>query len=242
MPKPIQYPIFPCLLIVLVITLAVLLSACIEIGNDEKADQSTAPVSESPPVYTEEPVPSSSVNHGNSPAPATTVTSSGIVVTGADPIPPKDAVVPEYWYLAINDTPLRIPGYYPSREIFRGSYELKNNNVGLLANVTDAPLIIDFHVNPGSSNVNDCFFELTVRDNSTGTIVGEEGYGRLYSVDVDKHLVFRYPGIYHLNLYGNRVTVTLSVKEGVEGDQWLMYTPIPTPAQAAPPEEEEIRG
>jgi hypothetical protein len=234
------------IMLVVVVILAISLCGCVEIGA--KDDTGTAIQSggtpptpgnggfSQPPEYSTPAQANPTV-----PMPVVTTGNSGGFVKDAVPIPPPDALnftEPRNYFL--NDPPIRVSGYYPSQEIYRNTYDLQYRNVGLLANVTRVPFIIDFHVDPASNNPNDCFFRLTVRDNSTNKIIAENGYGSLYSNDVDKHMVIRAPGDYHLNLYGNRITVTISIRTATGGDEWVLYTPVPTPVQPVYEEEEEL--
>jgi hypothetical protein len=228
------------IVIVLVVLLAISLSGCIEIGEKDDTGSvvqsgGSSPISgngviEQPPDY-----PSSFQSPPTVPAPVVTSVVGGGFVNDANPIPPPNALdITPLRNITINDPSMQVSGDYPNREIYRGTYDLKYSNAALLANISKAPLIIDFHVEPGCDNPNDCFFRLSIRDNNTMKIVGEEGYGMLYSTEVDKRVIVREPGIYHLNLYGNRIKVTISIREGT-GDIW--YTPVPTPTQVVNEEE-----
>ena len=214
---------------IIFLILIIICSGCIEMGaNDDSAKSITTPATPISPAPMLTIPPSSTgtttVQPGiNTPAPG----KSTDEVSYTDPIPPKNAVSREFRNLASNDTPLEVPGYYSANEIFHGSYILRNNNIGLLANISSAPFIIDVHVSPGSTNPNDSFFVITLRDNKTRQIVGEDGFGRQYSSENDKHFIFRSPGVYHINLYGDRVSVTLSVKAGGGGYQEVQVTPVP---------------
>jgi len=97
-------------------------------------------------------------------------------------------------------------------EVFHGQYSMNYNSVGLIATVDDAPLLIDFSVIPGNRDPVYSFFILTVRDVPTGEVVGQEGYGRTFSTESPKRLVFLVPGKYHINLYGNWVDVDLGIR------------------------------
>jgi hypothetical protein len=214
---------------IMFLVLIVICSGCIEMGaNDESAQGITLPATPIPatPMLTISPSSTGMTTAQpavNIPAPGKSMDA----VSYTDPIPPKNAISREYRNLTSNDTPLEVPGYYSANEIFQGSYILQNNNIGLLANISSAPFIIDVHIGPGSQNPNDSFFVITLRDNKTKKIVGEDGYGRLYSAETDKHLIFRSPGVYHINLYGDRVWVAISVKAGGGGYQEVQVTPVP---------------
>jgi hypothetical protein len=97
-------------------------------------------------------------------------------------------------------------------EVYRNRFTLKYGSVGLLATVENAPLVIDFSVTPGNPDPVYSFFILTVRDADLGVVVGQEGYGRTFSTENPKRLVFMSPGRYHINLYGNLVEVDLGIR------------------------------
>ena len=225
------------IVLVVVVILAISLSGCVEIGAKDDtgtAVQSggTTPTPGNGGFLQPPNNPESFTAPPTVPTPVVTSGNNGGFVKDAVPIPPSDAlnINPPRNY-SLNDPPIRVSGYYPSQEIYHNTYDLEYSNAGLLANITRAPFIVDFHVDPGSDNPNDCFFRLTIRDNSTNKIIAEDGYGLIYSNDVDKHMVIRAPGNYHLNLYGNRIKVTISIRTGTEGDSWVLYTPVSTPAQ-----------
>ena len=96
-------------------------------------------------------------------------------------------------------------------DVYHGRFDLDYLSEGLLVTVDRAPLVIDFSVTAGSRDPVYSFFILTVRDGDTREVVGQEGYGRTFSTDSPKRLVFTSPGKYHLNLYGNMVRVDLAI-------------------------------
>ncbi|WP_342676241.1 hypothetical protein [Methanofollis sp. UBA420] len=105
-------------------------------------------------------------------------------------------------------------------------------------NVTQAPLIVDFSVQPkmttrtvvyessyGShkeekktvTTISDrSRLEVTVRDGD-GNIVAQDGFAGLYSVDESKKILVMSPGKYHLDIRGTDVTVDLSAMIGQTG-------------------------
>jgi hypothetical protein len=97
-------------------------------------------------------------------------------------------------------------------EVFHDRYSLNYNSVGLLATVDKPPLVIDFTVTPGNRDPVYSFFILTVRDGDSRQVIGQEGFGRTFSTDSPKRLVFTSPGKYHLNLYGTLVDVDLRLQ------------------------------
>jgi len=97
-------------------------------------------------------------------------------------------------------------------EVYHDRFTMNYTSAGLLATVEKAPLVIDFSVIPGNRDPVYSFFILTVRDADSSTVVGQEGYGRTFSTESPKRLIFMSPGRYHLNLYGNLVEVDLKIR------------------------------
>lgn len=161
---------------------------------------------------------------------------------------------------------------------FEKKYVFGGNATGLLVNVVEGPLYIVYTVNPQ----NDCLFNpescrgtleepvqrpylaITVRDNETGEIVAEDGYGREYSSDTGKYefsisgidpdsltssaggistnivspgprrIVLYKEGKFHVTLEGNYLEIDLSIITGSSPDP-LEYTYENKPATSAEP-------
>lgn len=268
------------IILVLILILALIACGCIEVGglgDEENAVESvtTAPTQRAGGDIPRPGFPQSFQAHPTEPAPVVTYGNTGGSVSDAMPIPPSDALnITPLHATRLVDTPLQVPGDYPSQEIFRKTYDLNYENAGLLVNIEKAPLIIDIHVEPECDNPYDCFLRLTVRDNATMEIIADEGYGVLYNTgaygtgyvekeyetghpgdrygrgfgplvkreeyatDADQRIVIRVPGEYHVNLYGTRMKVTISISSGTGG---IWYTPSPTPTPAVSREEELMR-
>jgi hypothetical protein len=96
--------------------------------------------------------------------------------------------------------------------IFQQSYTFNYQYEAVVAQVVQAPLIIDFAVTPGSSSPVRSFFLITVRENTTQQLLAQDGYFRTYSSDSPKRLIFSSPGIYHINMYGGFVSVDLTLR------------------------------
>ncbi len=111
------------------------------------------------------------------------------------------------------------PSDYPVVSFFQGTYILSWNNIALLAQPSSLPFIIDFTVEADTENPYDARVLLTVRDNATYEVIAEDGYNGEYSSDPEKRMVIRREGDYHINLYGYRAAVDLSLKEGIPEEQ-----------------------
>jgi len=111
------------------------------------------------------------------------------------------------------------------------------NSSALTYTLTDPPLIIDYTltvpnitrtrqatdpVSGGDITVTStypdpqAYFEITVRDPVTLKVFGQTGYGRQYDVAYSKQLKILYPGTYHIQMDGNKVTahVKFTVPKG----------------------------
>jgi len=146
---------------------------------------------------------------GATQTPATTTPVPGPVVA-ADAYPPAEPYEIDPRFVR-NSPQYRVdPALFT--EVYHDRFSMNYNSMGLLATVEEAPLVIDFSVTPGNRDPVYSFFILTVRAGSTREVVGQEGYGRTFSTENPKRLVFLNPGKYHLNLYGNWVDVDLSIQ------------------------------
>ncbi|HMA05626.1 MAG TPA: hypothetical protein VKO45_06835 [Methanomicrobiales archaeon] len=149
------------------------------------------------------------LNSSGQPSRSATPTPTPGPVVAAEPYPPAEPYEIDPKFVR-NDLRYRVdPGLFT--EVYNGSYTLKWSSIGLLATVEEAPMVLDFSVTPGSRDPVYSFFILTVRDAGSGVVVGQEGYGRTFSTENPKRLVFTSPGKYHINLYGSLVDVDLAV-------------------------------
>jgi hypothetical protein len=103
-------------------------------------------------------------------------------------------------------------------------------------NLTSPPLIIGFNAEPEMLTRNkhakddyknreykdykqtypdpDAWFKVTVRDRQSGTIITENGFGKLYSVDAHKQVFVGSPGDYLIELTGNKVKTHVMMRAG----------------------------
>ena len=114
---------------------------------------------------------------------------------------------------------------------------MKDYTVAYAYDLTNPPLIIDFNIKPridtrtiwyesknGSydSNLNradvfvttpqlspNAWFEVIVRDKSTGTIVLDDGFGKTFGGDTKRTVSVRSSGTYQIDMSGNEVNVTV---------------------------------
>ena len=173
-------------------------------------------------------------------------TSSVVRVKSIPPTMTVPVITPTSSSLVTDAAPILTPDPYPLQHAtrinqtnesndlscipeFTRTYTLRSEAVGLLVNVTQAPLVISFDVNPMYDCVNNSdscrgdlrnpmvqpYFILTIRDNQTKEIVAEDGYGRIYSSQkTDREIKIFSTGQYHLTFTGNQLDVTLSITTG----------------------------
>jgi hypothetical protein len=63
------------------------------------------------------------------------------------------------------------------------------------------------------------WFEVTVRDPATGTIIARDGFAKSYSVDTAKRVTIRNPGPCLIEFAGNEVSAEIQVRVPKTGDQ-----------------------
>jgi hypothetical protein len=173
---------------------------------------------------------------------ATTVPTTAAPVTGfvtpATPFPVPTTgkqtsnftVLPEY---TVNSTPF-VAIYYDT-------IPFKQNRTAFSYNLSMPPLIIDMCLSPNlttrtiwyepkyedqddvtkkvTSIGPSVWFEVTVRDPATGTVIMKDGFARTYSVDTAKRLTLRNPGPYLIEFAGNEISAEVQVIVPESGDQ-----------------------
>ena len=173
------------------------------------------------------------------PLPVLTPAKSEIVTAVTPYVTPNPYTFPNA--IPINGTPLQ-PGFQYRQPEFTATYPVNSTNpIGLLVNVVQGPLYLVYTVNPvnncltdpkscrgtnpaqtdsadstGTSvnSVNKPYMTITVRDNQTGEIVAQDGYGGIYSSDIG-HYIITYSGV--------------NLSTSVNGKQKQTYTFEPGP-------------
>lgn len=117
----------------------------------------------------------------------------------------------------------------------------RNTRTAYSYNLVHAPLVIDICIKPNMTTRTiwyeerlgkatertetvttispGAWFEVTVRDAASGTVVGKEGFARLYSVDTAKSLVIRSTGNYLIEFTGNDVSAEIQIRVQRTPDQ-----------------------
>lgn len=192
--------------------------------------------------------PSASGTQGGKPgsstggAQATTVPTTAPPVTGfinpATPFPTPTVertasgytVLPDY---TVNATPF-VAIYYDT-------IAFKQNRTAFSYNVTMPPLIIDMCLSPNLTTRTiwydskydnqepvtkkvtaigpSVWFEVTVRDPATGTVIAKDGFAKSYSVDTAKRVTLRNPGSYLIEFSGNEISAEIQVSVPKTGEQ-----------------------
>jgi hypothetical protein len=103
---------------------------------------------------------------------------------------------------------------YGLRQVFSATYTMNYQSIGLLATITEEPLVIEFSTSPKHESPHRAFLIITVTDPETGEGIAEDGFNRVYSSESPKQMVIRKPGHYHINLYGALVDVDITILAG----------------------------
>ncbi len=117
-------------------------------------------------------------------------------------------------------------------QVYSQQYRLLYNlegPYGLEIICNEAPIRIQFESNPDHTNprLSYALWELT--DMETGEVIEEGGYGREYIATGKQTLDIRRPGSFHLNLYGARIEVKVTVLSPHAADLVLQQPQITSP-------------
>ncbi|MGA2934355.1 MAG: hypothetical protein ABSD81_04295 [Methanomicrobiales archaeon] len=110
------------------------------------------------------------------------------------------------YYSTVYDPRANMPPVF-----FQQSYDGRFQSEAVVANVVQAPLIVDFTLTQAQSPTRS-FFYITVRNNATQELLAQDGFFGPYSIDTSKRLFFSTPGSYHINMYGGFVSVDLTLR------------------------------
>jgi hypothetical protein len=132
----------------------------------------------------------------------------------------------------------RLPNYTlnetPYVAIYYDTIAFKQNRIAYTYELKRPPLIIEMCIKPNmitriiwyESSVGDregktqkvttispaAWFEVTVRDQATGTIVAQEGFAKDYSIDTGKKLTIRSDGTYLIEFSGNELSAEVQIR------------------------------
>ena len=126
-----------------------------------------------------------------------------------------------------NHSIIRSSGNNNLTVIYSEKIDFRFNEISMVVDLPHSPLIIDLNITPeqgtrikeGTSVYgekkdyrylidhigNNVWFECTVQDADTGTIVARDGFGRTFSHDCRREIVIRRPGTYTITFNGNYV-------------------------------------
>jgi len=177
----------------------------------------TAPAMTGTPMFTPAEIPQSTPT--TVPIPVLTPAKTDLVTEVTADVTPSPYLFPNA--TPINATP-DLPAYQYRTPEFTKTYPVNSTNpIGLMVNVVQPPLYIVYTVDPvndclkdpdscrglnpsqpnsadstGTSinSVNNPYMTITVRDNQTGCVVAQDGYGRIYSSDIG-HYIITYTGV-----------------------------------------------
>jgi hypothetical protein len=131
----------------------------------------------------------------------------------------------------------RLPTNYTVNEtphvaIFYDTIAFKQNRIAYSYQLERPPLIIEMCIKPNMTTRTiwyedtpgdgktqkvttispAAWFEVSVRDQATGTIVVQEGYAKAYSVDTGKKLILRSAGTYLIEFSGNELSAEIQIR------------------------------
>jgi hypothetical protein len=154
-------------------------------------------------------------------------------VTPATPYPTQTSVTNKPTFSMPVDTP---PTPDPYVTLYNKTSQFNYTTDAFTFNLTTPPLLIDFWVDPkmvtrekyATDQYGDrdwskfeqtypspqAWFEVRVRERTTGEIVAQDGFGKLYSTDTHKQVVVRRIGDYLIELTGNEVKVEVLMRAG----------------------------
>ncbi|GAA5261466.1 hypothetical protein [Methanocalculus sp. MC3] len=119
--------------------------------------------------------------------------------------------------------------YYP---VYSQQYRLLYNlegPYGLEMVCNEAPIRIELESNPDHTNPRLSYALWELMDMETGEVIEEGGYGREYIATGKQTLDIRRPGSFHLNLYGARINVKVTVLSPHAADMVLQQPQITSP-------------
>jgi hypothetical protein len=159
-------------------------------------------------------------------------------ITPATPFPTPTTERTASNYTVFPDYPANAT---PFAAIYYDTIAFKQNRTAFSYNLTMPPLIIDMCLSPNLTTRTIWFdskyenqdpvtkkvtaigpsvwFEVTVRDPATGTIIVKDGFAKSYSVDTAKRVTIRNPGSYLIEFAGNEVSAEIQVRVPKTGDQ-----------------------
>jgi hypothetical protein len=216
---------------ILVIIVLVILSGCIAPpkGNPEK----TSGTSSSTTGGTKSGGTTATTTTTGTPVPVETG-----YVTPVTPFPVITTPKPTSGYTVLPDITPNATEYVA---IYYNTIPFKQNGTAFSYDLTMPPLVIEACIKPNmttrtiwyESKYEDqgdvtekvttispaAWFEMTVRDPVTGTIIAQDGFARSFSVDTAKKLTVRSPGSYLIEFSGNDLSAEIQMRVPKTGDQ-----------------------
>jgi hypothetical protein len=165
---------------------------------------------------------------GGSPTPSPT--ESGYM-TPATPFPVETPPPTTSSYTRLPDVTPEVPEYVA---IFYDTLAFRQNKTAYSYQLERPPMVIEMCIKPNmttrtiwyESRLGEreektetvtsispaAWFEVTVRDQASGTIVAQEGFARSYSVETAKQLTLRYAGTYLIEFGGNDLSAEIQIR------------------------------
>jgi hypothetical protein len=98
--------------------------------------------------------------------------------------------------------------------LFQATFSPKYYSQAIKVNVMKGPLLVNYRTVPLQYDPRVSFLVITIRDMGSGEIVAQDGYGEPFTSTPEKQMIVYGDGVYHINVYGNQVDVTVSVYTG----------------------------
>jgi len=120
-----------------------------------------------------------------------------------------------------NSVPDDTPNLEYYQVLFKNSIPFSYNSSSILVNVGKGPLIVGYKfsnfivtTNNGNGNPYYSFLDLTVKDNSTGEVIADGGYGRTHPTTVEQYIPILKTGEFRIDMYGTGLDVELIIISG----------------------------
>ncbi len=160
---------------------------------------------------------------------ATPVVNETSVLIPATPYPVETTPPVTSSFTRLPDFPLNETPYVA---IFYDTIAFKQNPTAYTYELERPPLIIEMCIKPNmttrtiwyENNAGDrktqkvttispaAWFEVTIRDQATGSIIAQEGFAKAYSVDTGKKLTLRSAGTYLIEFSGNELSAEIQIR------------------------------
>lgn len=102
--------------------------------------------------------------------------------------------------------------------LYHNSFTMTYTALSIRATAGKGPLVIDYSVTDtidDNGNPFYSFLQINVTDFETGEVVGQGGYGRIYSTEEDQSIKIPRTGDFRIDIYGSGIDLDLKVMSGL---------------------------